>query len=147
MLVRCFALLSFNRVTGGGRSFFCFVLFCSFFIMEARANFCREEINNTVWEVPEKYTRLKQVGTGAYGSVWWVNDGLLEVVCGGDVRDSGCVRETVLFTMSLAVSATGCVQSMVGLVDLYPAHHRAVSVDDTDSYSNSSQLGTLHHPG
>ncbi|CAF91717.1 unnamed protein product, partial [Tetraodon nigroviridis] len=26
-------------------------------------------INNTVWEVPEKYTRLKQIGTGAYGSV------------------------------------------------------------------------------
>ncbi|CAG01722.1 unnamed protein product, partial [Tetraodon nigroviridis] len=31
--------------------------------------FSREEINNTVWEVPEKYTRLKQIGTGAYGSV------------------------------------------------------------------------------
>lgn len=40
--------------------------------MEAQAHFSREEINNTVWEVPEKYTRLKQIGTGAYGSVWWV---------------------------------------------------------------------------
>ncbi|XP_019728696.1 mitogen-activated protein kinase 13 [Hippocampus comes] len=37
--------------------------------MEARASFCREEINSTVWEVPEKYTHLKQIGTGAYGSV------------------------------------------------------------------------------
>ncbi|KAM9830279.1 mitogen-activated protein kinase 13 [Syngnathus typhle] len=37
--------------------------------MEARAGFCREEINSTVWEVPEKYTHLKQIGTGAYGSV------------------------------------------------------------------------------
>uniref|UniRef100_A0A8C2XPR9 mitogen-activated protein kinase n=1 Tax=Cyclopterus lumpus TaxID=8103 RepID=A0A8C2XPR9_CYCLU len=37
--------------------------------MEARAHFYREEINSTVWEVPEKYTRLKQIGTGAYGSV------------------------------------------------------------------------------
>uniref|UniRef100_A0A674P653 mitogen-activated protein kinase n=1 Tax=Takifugu rubripes TaxID=31033 RepID=A0A674P653_TAKRU len=37
--------------------------------MEAHAHFSREEINNTVWEVPEKYTRLKQIGTGAYGSV------------------------------------------------------------------------------
>uniref|UniRef100_A0AAQ4RQR9 mitogen-activated protein kinase n=1 Tax=Gasterosteus aculeatus aculeatus TaxID=481459 RepID=A0AAQ4RQR9_GASAC len=37
--------------------------------MEARAHFYREEINNTAWEVPEKYTRLKQIGTGAYGSV------------------------------------------------------------------------------
>uniref|UniRef100_A0A8C5NAA6 mitogen-activated protein kinase n=1 Tax=Gouania willdenowi TaxID=441366 RepID=A0A8C5NAA6_GOUWI len=27
------------------------------------------EVNSTVWEVPEKYTRLKQIGTGAYGSV------------------------------------------------------------------------------
>uniref|UniRef100_A0A7N8X9J8 mitogen-activated protein kinase n=1 Tax=Mastacembelus armatus TaxID=205130 RepID=A0A7N8X9J8_9TELE len=37
--------------------------------MEARSHFSREEINNTVWEVPEKYTRLRQIGTGAYGSV------------------------------------------------------------------------------
>uniref|UniRef100_A0A3B4TAM1 mitogen-activated protein kinase n=1 Tax=Seriola dumerili TaxID=41447 RepID=A0A3B4TAM1_SERDU len=37
--------------------------------MEARAHFSREEINSTVWEVAEKYTRLKQIGTGAYGSV------------------------------------------------------------------------------
>uniref|UniRef100_A0A8D3BLU9 mitogen-activated protein kinase n=1 Tax=Scophthalmus maximus TaxID=52904 RepID=A0A8D3BLU9_SCOMX len=35
----------------------------------ARAHFSREEINSTVWEVPEKFTRLKQIGTGAYGSV------------------------------------------------------------------------------
>lgn len=32
--------------------------------------FHREEINSTVWEVPEKYLCLKQIGTGAYGSVW-----------------------------------------------------------------------------
>nr|XP_023687091.1 mitogen-activated protein kinase 13-like [Paramormyrops kingsleyae] len=31
--------------------------------------FHREEINSTVWEVPEKYLCLKQIGTGAYGSV------------------------------------------------------------------------------
>ncbi|KAI9531166.1 Mitogen-activated protein kinase 12 [Dissostichus eleginoides] len=37
--------------------------------MEARAHFYREEINSTVWEVPEKFTLLKQIGTGAYGSV------------------------------------------------------------------------------
>uniref|UniRef100_A0A669D1G4 mitogen-activated protein kinase n=2 Tax=Oreochromis TaxID=8139 RepID=A0A669D1G4_ORENI len=37
--------------------------------METRAHFTREEINSTVWEVPEKYTHLKQIGTGAYGSV------------------------------------------------------------------------------
>ncbi|CAL9702569.1 unnamed protein product [Knipowitschia caucasica] len=36
--------------------------------MEPRT-FYREEINNTTWEVVEKYTRLKQIGTGAYGSV------------------------------------------------------------------------------
>uniref|UniRef100_A0A3P9LV88 mitogen-activated protein kinase n=1 Tax=Oryzias latipes TaxID=8090 RepID=A0A3P9LV88_ORYLA len=37
--------------------------------MDAKTHFTREEINSTVWEVPEKYTLLKQVGTGAYGSV------------------------------------------------------------------------------
>uniref|UniRef100_A0A8C5H645 mitogen-activated protein kinase n=1 Tax=Gouania willdenowi TaxID=441366 RepID=A0A8C5H645_GOUWI len=37
--------------------------------MEVRAHFSRQEVNSTVWEVPEKYTRLKQIGTGAYGSV------------------------------------------------------------------------------
>uniref|UniRef100_A0A3P8PZR7 mitogen-activated protein kinase n=1 Tax=Astatotilapia calliptera TaxID=8154 RepID=A0A3P8PZR7_ASTCA len=37
--------------------------------METRAHFTREEINSTVWEVQEKYTHLKQIGTGAYGSV------------------------------------------------------------------------------
>uniref|UniRef100_A0A3Q2QLT2 mitogen-activated protein kinase n=1 Tax=Fundulus heteroclitus TaxID=8078 RepID=A0A3Q2QLT2_FUNHE len=38
-------------------------------IMEDKGHFTREEINSTVWEVPEKYTRLKQIGTGAYGVV------------------------------------------------------------------------------
>uniref|UniRef100_A0A8C5ABX4 mitogen-activated protein kinase n=1 Tax=Gadus morhua TaxID=8049 RepID=A0A8C5ABX4_GADMO len=37
--------------------------------MEARPLFSREEINNTVWEVPVKFIRLKQIGSGAYGSV------------------------------------------------------------------------------
>ncbi|KAI2661898.1 Mitogen-activated protein kinase 13 [Labeo rohita] len=37
--------------------------------MESRVEFSREEINNTVWEVPDKYVCLKQIGTGAYGSV------------------------------------------------------------------------------
>ncbi|XP_006628561.1 mitogen-activated protein kinase 13 [Lepisosteus oculatus] len=31
--------------------------------------FRREEINKTVWEVSEKYVSLKQIGTGAYGTV------------------------------------------------------------------------------
>uniref|UniRef100_A0A8C4ZN95 mitogen-activated protein kinase n=1 Tax=Gadus morhua TaxID=8049 RepID=A0A8C4ZN95_GADMO len=34
-----------------------------------RPLFSREEINNTVWEVPVKFIRLKQIGSGAYGSV------------------------------------------------------------------------------
>ncbi|KAI4883518.1 hypothetical protein NFI96_019978 [Prochilodus magdalenae] len=37
--------------------------------MEPQPGFTREEINSTVWEVPEKYVRLKQIGTGAYGTV------------------------------------------------------------------------------
>uniref|UniRef100_A0A7N8XC32 mitogen-activated protein kinase n=1 Tax=Mastacembelus armatus TaxID=205130 RepID=A0A7N8XC32_9TELE len=31
--------------------------------------FYRQEVNRTVWEVPERYRDLKQVGTGAYGTV------------------------------------------------------------------------------
>lgn len=37
--------------------------------MDDQVQFHREEINSTLWEVPEKYTRLRQIGTGAYGSV------------------------------------------------------------------------------
>ncbi|XP_060788359.1 mitogen-activated protein kinase 13 isoform X1 [Neoarius graeffei] len=37
--------------------------------MEEPQQFHREEINGTVWEVPVKYGRLKQIGTGAYGTV------------------------------------------------------------------------------
>ncbi|KAG5282052.1 hypothetical protein AALO_G00051710 [Alosa alosa] len=32
-------------------------------------HFVSQEINSTVWEVPDKYKSLKQIGTGAYGSV------------------------------------------------------------------------------
>uniref|UniRef100_A0A3Q4ATU3 mitogen-activated protein kinase n=1 Tax=Mola mola TaxID=94237 RepID=A0A3Q4ATU3_MOLML len=31
--------------------------------------FYRQEVNRTAWEVPERYRDLKQVGTGAYGTV------------------------------------------------------------------------------
>ncbi|KAG9332724.1 hypothetical protein JZ751_014823 [Albula glossodonta] len=36
---------------------------------QREAQFRREEINSTLWEVPEKYVCLKQIGTGAYGTV------------------------------------------------------------------------------
>lgn len=35
-----------------------------------RTGFYRQEINKTVWDVPERYRDLIQVGTGAYGTVW-----------------------------------------------------------------------------
>lgn len=38
-----------------------------------RTGFYRQEINKTVWDVPERYRDLIQVGTGAYGTVWWVH--------------------------------------------------------------------------
>lgn len=41
-------------------------------IMSARPGFYRQELNKTVWEVPERYQNLTPVGSGAYGSVWWV---------------------------------------------------------------------------
>lgn len=38
--------------------------------MESQSKqFVSEEINSTIWEVPKKYKSLKQIGTGAYGSV------------------------------------------------------------------------------
>ncbi|XP_078797879.1 mitogen-activated protein kinase 12b isoform X1 [Oryzias latipes] len=35
----------------------------------SRSGFYRQEVNRTVWEVPERYRDLKQIGTGAYGTV------------------------------------------------------------------------------
>uniref|UniRef100_A0A6Q2Z8M6 mitogen-activated protein kinase n=1 Tax=Esox lucius TaxID=8010 RepID=A0A6Q2Z8M6_ESOLU len=34
-----------------------------------RPGYYRQDINKTTWEVPERYRELKQVGTGAYGTV------------------------------------------------------------------------------
>uniref|UniRef100_A0A667XHG9 mitogen-activated protein kinase n=1 Tax=Myripristis murdjan TaxID=586833 RepID=A0A667XHG9_9TELE len=34
-----------------------------------RLGYCRQEVNKTTWEVPERYRDLRQVGTGAYGTV------------------------------------------------------------------------------
>ncbi|XP_066452816.1 mitogen-activated protein kinase 12-like [Eleutherodactylus coqui] len=39
-----------------------------------RKGFYYEEINNTKWEVPERYKELRAVGTGAYGTVCSAND-------------------------------------------------------------------------
>lgn len=37
-----------------------------------RPTFYRQELNKTIWEVPERYQDLSPVGSGAYGSVWYV---------------------------------------------------------------------------
>ncbi|XP_036376412.1 mitogen-activated protein kinase 11 [Megalops cyprinoides] len=37
--------------------------------MSARPGYYRQELNKTVWEVPERYQNLTPVGSGAYGSV------------------------------------------------------------------------------
>uniref|UniRef100_A0AAQ6AH51 mitogen-activated protein kinase n=1 Tax=Amphiprion ocellaris TaxID=80972 RepID=A0AAQ6AH51_AMPOC len=37
--------------------------------MRVRPGYYRQEVNKTSWEVPERYRDLKQVGTGAYGTV------------------------------------------------------------------------------
>ncbi|XP_036432974.1 mitogen-activated protein kinase 12b isoform X1 [Colossoma macropomum] len=37
--------------------------------LRIRAGFYRQEVNKTVWDVPERYRDLLQVGTGAYGTV------------------------------------------------------------------------------
>ncbi|XP_034019852.1 mitogen-activated protein kinase 12-like isoform X4 [Thalassophryne amazonica] len=37
--------------------------------VRSRTGFYRQDVHRTVWEVPERYRDLKQVGTGAYGTV------------------------------------------------------------------------------
>ncbi|KAL6116997.1 mitogen-activated protein kinase 12b isoform X1 [Pungitius pungitius] len=37
--------------------------------VRSRTGYYRQEVNRTAWEVPERYRDLKQVGTGAYGTV------------------------------------------------------------------------------
>lgn len=37
---------------------------------QERPKFYRQELNKTIWEVPERYQNLSPVGSGAYGSVW-----------------------------------------------------------------------------
>uniref|UniRef100_A0A672NTF2 mitogen-activated protein kinase n=1 Tax=Sinocyclocheilus grahami TaxID=75366 RepID=A0A672NTF2_SINGR len=34
-----------------------------------RPTFYRQELNKTIWEVPERYQNLSPVGSGAYGTV------------------------------------------------------------------------------
>lgn len=38
---------------------------------ELPTGYHREELNRCVWEVPQRYTDLNTIGTGAYGQVWW----------------------------------------------------------------------------
>ncbi|TRY81808.1 hypothetical protein DNTS_008241 [Danionella cerebrum] len=38
-------------------------------LARTRAGFYRQDINRTVWDVPERYRDLIQIGTGAYGTV------------------------------------------------------------------------------
>nr|XP_055046370.1 mitogen-activated protein kinase 12b [Misgurnus anguillicaudatus] len=42
--------------------------------LRIRAGFYRQDINKTVWDVPERYSDLIQIGTGAYGTVCSAND-------------------------------------------------------------------------
>ncbi|KAG7259324.1 hypothetical protein CRUP_006593 [Coryphaenoides rupestris] len=39
-----------------------------------RPGYCRQDVNKTTWEVPERYRDLRQVGTGAYGTVCSAKD-------------------------------------------------------------------------
>uniref|UniRef100_A0A6Q2ZLF7 mitogen-activated protein kinase n=1 Tax=Esox lucius TaxID=8010 RepID=A0A6Q2ZLF7_ESOLU len=42
--------------------------------VRTRTGFYHQEVNKTAWEVPERYRELKQVGTGAYGTVCSAQD-------------------------------------------------------------------------
>uniref|UniRef100_A0A3B2WAZ7 Mitogen-activated protein kinase 14 n=1 Tax=Mus musculus TaxID=10090 RepID=A0A3B2WAZ7_MOUSE len=41
---------------------------------QERPTFYRQELNKTIWEVPERYQNLSPVGSGAYGSVCPLED-------------------------------------------------------------------------
>lgn len=43
---------------------------CRCKMSQERPTFYRQELNKTIWEVPERYQNLSPVGSGAYGSVW-----------------------------------------------------------------------------
>lgn len=43
---------------------------CRSKMSQERPTFYRQELNKTIWEVPERYQNLSPVGSGAYGSVW-----------------------------------------------------------------------------
>ena len=38
-----------------------------------RAGYYRVELFKTVWEVPVRYQEITAIGTGAYGTVWYVS--------------------------------------------------------------------------
>uniref|UniRef100_A0AAV2IZV4 mitogen-activated protein kinase n=1 Tax=Knipowitschia caucasica TaxID=637954 RepID=A0AAV2IZV4_KNICA len=42
---------------------------CAMALRSSRTGFYRQDVNRTGWEVPERYRDLKQIGTGAYGTV------------------------------------------------------------------------------
>lgn len=46
---------------------------------EMKPGYYTVELNRTVWAVPVYYQNLTPVGTGAYGTVWWVVAFLLSV--------------------------------------------------------------------
>jgi len=36
---------------------------------KVKSDFKKIELNRTIWEVPERYSRLQAIGSGAYGQV------------------------------------------------------------------------------
>ena len=39
--------------------------------IDAKAGFYKVELNRTLWEVPNRYSNLNPVGSGAYGQVMY----------------------------------------------------------------------------
>lgn len=64
-----------------------------------RPTFYRQELNKTMWEVPERYQHLTPVGSGAYGSVWYVHCaggapcGCLPCICAQKKKKSSTTEE------------------------------------------------------
>lgn len=66
----CSAVLGVGRGPGAARGSGALAPAASADMSGPRAGFYRQELNKTVWEVPQRLQGLRPVGSGAYGSVW-----------------------------------------------------------------------------
>ncbi|MGH0164389.1 UNVERIFIED_CONTAM: hypothetical protein FKN15_069013 [Acipenser sinensis] len=78
-----------------------------------RPTFYRQEVNKTIWEVPERYQSLSPVGSGAYGTVWYLVTHLMGADLNNIVKCQKLTDDHVQFLI---------YQILRGLKDLKPSN-------------------------